>query len=340
MVRVDPGDDRRRRRRRPRRGADRLVEAHTARGELVDRLRVHVPGAVAAEVVRAQRIGDVDDDVHSAADCSDGPDARRPDLARPDARSDASGPLPPRSRRSRDVEHLRWRPCRGGLPSTRCTSRTRSRSRATRWRRSRSRGSCSRRRAARALTALVVFFNFVPIVLSRRFFGGVVVDRLGFRTTSVVADIASSAAVAAIPLLHTTVGIELWAAHGTRLRRSVARCARSDRTSRAASRTGRGSPGRGWSARAESEAESSRARFSWVHRSVACSWPPSARRTRCGSNAASFLFSAALVVVFVPRPAARDEAKEPKAILRRARGRDAVHLEPARSCVPSYSRSS
>ncbi len=59
------------------------------------------------------------------------------------------------------------------------------------------------------LTALVVFFNFLPIVLAA-FFGGVVVDRLGFRTTSVVADLASAAAVAAIPLLHSTVGIELW----------------------------------------------------------------------------------------------------------------------------------
>ena len=59
------------------------------------------------------------------------------------------------------------------------------------------------------LTALVVFFNFLPIVLAA-FFGGVVVDRLGFRATSVVADLASSAAVAAIPLLATTVGIEIW----------------------------------------------------------------------------------------------------------------------------------
>ena len=58
-------------------------------------------------------------------------------------------------------------------------------------------------------TALVVFFNFLPIVLAA-FFGGVVVDRLGFRTTSIVADFASSGAVAAIPLLHSTVGIELW----------------------------------------------------------------------------------------------------------------------------------
>jgi MFS family permease len=58
-------------------------------------------------------------------------------------------------------------------------------------------------------TALVVFFNFLPVVIAG-FFGGVVVDRLGFRTTSVVADLASAGAVAAIPLLHTTVGIELW----------------------------------------------------------------------------------------------------------------------------------
>src|SRR5215211_7391354 len=60
-----------------------------------------------------------------------------------------------------------------------------------------------------ALTGLAVFFNFLPVVLAG-FFGGVIVDRLGFRTTSVVADLASAAAVAAIPLLHATIGIELW----------------------------------------------------------------------------------------------------------------------------------
>ena len=60
-----------------------------------------------------------------------------------------------------------------------------------------------------ALTGLAVFFNFVPIVIAG-FFGGVIVDRLGFRTTSVVADLASALAVAAIPALHVTVGIELW----------------------------------------------------------------------------------------------------------------------------------
>lgn len=59
------------------------------------------------------------------------------------------------------------------------------------------------------LTGLAVFFNFLPAVLAA-FFGGVVVDRLGFRVASIVADLASSLAVAAIPFLHATVGIELW----------------------------------------------------------------------------------------------------------------------------------
>lgn len=60
-----------------------------------------------------------------------------------------------------------------------------------------------------ALTGVAVFFSFLPVVLAG-FLGGVVVDRLGFRTTSVVADLGSAGAVAAIPLLHSTVGIELW----------------------------------------------------------------------------------------------------------------------------------
>ena len=74
---------------------------------------------------------------------------------------------------------------------------------------SRSPGTSWSRPEARRSRALAVFFNFLPIVLSA-FFGGVIVDRLGFRTTSVLADLASAAAVAAIPLLDLTVGIELW----------------------------------------------------------------------------------------------------------------------------------
>jgi MFS family permease len=60
-----------------------------------------------------------------------------------------------------------------------------------------------------ALTGLAVFFNFLPVVLAG-FFGGVVVDRIGFRRTSVIADVASAGAVAAIPVLEMTGGIQLW----------------------------------------------------------------------------------------------------------------------------------
>jgi MFS family permease len=60
-----------------------------------------------------------------------------------------------------------------------------------------------------ALTGLVAFFTTLPAVIAS-FFGGAVVDRLGYRRMSVVSDIASGASVAAIPLLHATIGLELW----------------------------------------------------------------------------------------------------------------------------------
>ena len=41
-------------------------------------------------------------------------------------------------------------------------------------------------------------------------FGGPVVDRLGFKETSVVSDLASGLTVAAIPALYLTVGLEFW----------------------------------------------------------------------------------------------------------------------------------
>jgi MFS family permease len=41
-------------------------------------------------------------------------------------------------------------------------------------------------------------------------FGGPIVDRLGFRRTSVLADLMSGTTVAAIPLLYGTIGLEFW----------------------------------------------------------------------------------------------------------------------------------
>ena len=60
-----------------------------------------------------------------------------------------------------------------------------------------------------ARTGIVAAAGLVPIVLSG-FIGGALVDRLGYRQASIVADLASCGAVAAIPLLHTTIGIEFW----------------------------------------------------------------------------------------------------------------------------------
>lgn len=40
--------------------------------------------------------------------------------------------------------------------------------------------------------------------------GGPIVDRLGFRKTSVLADLMSGVTVALIPLLHLTAGLAFW----------------------------------------------------------------------------------------------------------------------------------
>lgn len=159
------------------------------------------------------------------------------------------------------------------------------------------------------LTALAVFFNFLPIVLSG-FLGGVVVDRLGFRTTSIVADIASSVAVAAIPLLYSTVGLELWAlmalvfvgalldAPGATARAALL----PDLVEAAGTRMERASGIRG--AIQQSSILVGAPIGGVLVATVGAT-------NALWVNAASFLFSAALVALFVPGPAARDEAKEP-----------------------------
>lgn len=60
-----------------------------------------------------------------------------------------------------------------------------------------------------AKTGLVGAAITIPLVLSA-FFGGALVDRLGFKPMSVVADLASGLTVALIPLLYYIVGLEFW----------------------------------------------------------------------------------------------------------------------------------
>lgn len=53
-------------------------------------------------------------------------------------------------------------------------------------------------------------FVTVPVIIGGAF-GGVLVDRLGFRLAAIIADLASGITVLAIPLLAATVGLPFWA---------------------------------------------------------------------------------------------------------------------------------
>ena len=57
-----------------------------------------------------------------------------------------------------------------------------------------------------ALTGVVAATSVVPLILSG-LFGGVLVDRLGYKRSAVLSDVASAVNVALIPLLHLTVGL-------------------------------------------------------------------------------------------------------------------------------------
>ncbi|MEZ4521411.1 MAG: MFS transporter [Thermomicrobiales bacterium] len=58
-------------------------------------------------------------------------------------------------------------------------------------------------------TGLTVFAGALAVVISL-FFGGAVVDRIGYRSASIVGDLASGATVALIATLHLTVGLPFW----------------------------------------------------------------------------------------------------------------------------------
>lgn len=58
-------------------------------------------------------------------------------------------------------------------------------------------------------TGLVGFCTIVATIIAT-FFGGALVDRLGHKRTSIIADLASGATVALIPLLSLTVGLAFW----------------------------------------------------------------------------------------------------------------------------------
>lgn len=58
-------------------------------------------------------------------------------------------------------------------------------------------------------TGITGFFTILPVVVAA-FFGGSLVDRLGFRRASIIADITSGVAIALIPLLYQFFGLAFW----------------------------------------------------------------------------------------------------------------------------------
>jgi len=58
-------------------------------------------------------------------------------------------------------------------------------------------------------TGITGFFTVLPVVLAG-LVGGTLVDRLGYKGTSIIADLASGVTVALIPLLYFTVGLQFW----------------------------------------------------------------------------------------------------------------------------------
>jgi MFS family permease len=157
-------------------------------------------------------------------------------------------------------------------------------------------------------TGVTAFAGLLPVVLSG-LFGGALVDRLGYRRTSIVADVASALAVAAIPLLHSTAGLEFWQlvvlvflgglldAPGGTARTSLL----PDVSARA-----------GWSLERATGATAVVERFSRLAGAplagvlIAVTGPTNV----LWINAASFLVSAALVALGVPRPVIGRERKE------------------------------
>src|SRR5688572_27121286 len=58
-------------------------------------------------------------------------------------------------------------------------------------------------------TGVTGFFTILPVVLAG-FFGGTWIDRLGYKQTSILSDLASGMTTVLLPLLYLTIGLEFW----------------------------------------------------------------------------------------------------------------------------------
>src|SRR6476660_10255998 len=58
-------------------------------------------------------------------------------------------------------------------------------------------------------TGITGFFNILPVILAG-FLGGTIVDRLGYKRTSIISDVASGITTALVPILYFTLGLQFW----------------------------------------------------------------------------------------------------------------------------------
>lgn len=58
-------------------------------------------------------------------------------------------------------------------------------------------------------TGVIAFAGLVPVIISA-ILGGALVDRVGNKRMSVIADVMSGITVAVVPLLYLTIGLEFW----------------------------------------------------------------------------------------------------------------------------------
>ena len=157
-------------------------------------------------------------------------------------------------------------------------------------------------------TGIVAAMTALPTIIAG-VFGGTIVDRTGFKRMSILADIASGSAVALIPLLNRTVGIQFWA-----LMLLVFLGALFD----APGGTARQSLLPDLAESAGMPLERANAAYTAIERGSMLLGPPLAGvliALFSASNvllidAATFAFSAVVIVAFIPSPAPRAAAEE------------------------------
>jgi MFS family permease len=58
-------------------------------------------------------------------------------------------------------------------------------------------------------TGITGFFTILPVVLAG-FLGGTLIDRLGYKPTSIISDLASGITTAMVPILYFSIGLDFW----------------------------------------------------------------------------------------------------------------------------------